>query len=116
MRHQMKKVKLDRKVGPRKALLANLVASLVLYEKVKTTKAKAKAMKPLVEKMITAAKLNTLAKRREIAAFVKQDNAVRKLMEVLGPRYADRKGGYTRIVTIKNRQGDGAVEALIEFV
>jgi len=116
MRHQMKKVKLDRKAGPRKALLANLVASLVLYEKITTTKAKAKATKSLVEKMITKAKANTLAKRREIAAVISQDNVVRKLMEVLGPRYAERKGGYTRIIMIKNRQGDGAETALIEFV
>ncbi len=116
MRHQMKKVKLDRKAGPRKALLASLAASLVLYEKIKTTKAKAKALKSLVEKMITKAKANTLAGRRAIAAELKQENAVRKLMEVLGPRYAERKGGYTRIVLLKNRKGDGAEEVLIEFV
>jgi len=116
MRHQMKKVKLDRKAGSRKALLANLVESLILFEKITTTKAKAKATKSLVEKYITVAKKNTLAARRELIAKLHTDNVVKKLMEVLAPRFKDRKGGYTRIILLNRRKGDGAEEAVIEFV
>src|SRR3989344_7384590 len=116
MRHQMINVKLDRKAGSRKALLANLVESLILFEKITTTKAKAKATKSLVEKYITVAKKNTLAARRELIAKLHTDNVVKKLMEVLAPRFKDRKGGYTRIILLNRRKGDGAEEAVIEFV
>ncbi len=116
MRHQKKKVTLDRKTAPRRALLSNLAESLVLFEKIKTTKAKAKVTRSVVEKLITKAKQNTLTARRAIAKELYTDNAVKKLMEVLGPRYAERKGGFTRIVLVKNRKGDGAEEAIVEFV
>jgi len=116
MRHQKKKVTLDRKVGPRTALLGNLVTSLVLYEKMTTTKAKAKATQSIVEKLITKAKTGTLANRRAVAKILQGENTVKKMMEVLGPRYKDRKGGYTRILALGIRHGDGADTALIEFV
>jgi len=116
MRHQKKKVTLDRKVGPRTALLMNLATSFILYEKIKTTRARAKATRSIVEKIITKAKLNTLVSRRAIAAMLKDKNAVKKAVEVLAPRYKDRAGGFTRTTALGNRKGDGAPEVVIEFV
>src|SRR3989338_1173915 len=116
MRHQKNKITLDRKTGPRKALMRSLAENLILYEKIFTTKAKARATRSVVEKLITKAKKNTLAARRDVASVLYTKNTVRKLMEELGPRYADRKGGYTRVTVIRNRVGDGAEEAMIEFV
>ena len=116
MRHQKKKVTLDRKVGPRRALLRNLVTSVVLYEKVKTTRAQAKAVQPIVERCVTLAKSQTLAARRRLLTILTHPNAVRKMFEVLGPRYASRNGGYTRIVKIGRRVGDAAEIVQIEFV
>ena len=116
MRHLNKKKILDRNKAGRRALLANLAESLILYEKIKTTKAKARVLKSLVEKMVTTAKKNNLASRRALISKLYTKNAVKKLMEVLGPRYAETKGGYTRIIMLKNRIGDGAAEVIIEFV
>ena len=116
MRHQKKKVTLDRKTAARTSLLKSLAESLILFEKVITTKAKAKATRSVVERLVTTAKTNTLAARRTLIAKLHTKNAVKKLLEVLGPRYADRKGGYTRITMLKNRVGDGAEEVIIEFV
>ena len=116
MRHQMKKITLGRKTVARRSLMANLAESVILYEKVRTTKAKAKAVQSVVEKLITKAKLNTLAARRDIMKTLYTENAVKKLMEQLGKKYADRKGGFTRVTVVKNRVGDGAEEAIIEFV
>src|SRR3989338_8285531 len=116
MRHQKKVKSLDRNTAARKALLRNLATSIIVYEKVKTTKAKAKAVKPLVEKMITAAKKNDLTSRRKLIAVLYHKKAVNKALEVLGPRYKDRQGGYTRIINLNPRQGDGAEMAQIEFV
>lgn len=116
MRHQKKKVTLDRKTGPRTALLKGLAESLILHEKVNTTKAKARAVRPMVERLITKAKTNSLHSRRELQRSLITKNTVDKLLEDLGPRYAQRKGGYTRTVVLKNRIGDGAEEVLIELV
>ncbi len=116
MRHQKKKVTLDRKVGPRTAMLKSLAESVILYEKVFTTKAKAKAVRPIVERLITKAKANTLASRRDLLSRLHTKNAVNKLLEVLGPRYKERAGGYTRTTMVKNRVGDNAEEAVIELV
>lgn len=116
MRHLKKKVTLDRPTSQRRALLANLAESLILHEKIRTTKAKAKALRPVVEKLITKAKTNTLASRRELMRVLYTENAIKKMMEVIGPKYATRKGGYTRIISLNNRVGDGAEEAVIEFV
>lgn len=116
MRHQKKKVILDRKKGPRQALLRNLAASVILYEKVRTTIAKAKAVQPLVEKMISLGKQKTLATRRQIYAFFPTEQPVKKIVEDLSGRYAERKGGYSRIIKIGPRQGDGAEMVVIELI
>lgn len=116
MRHQKNKVTLDRKTAARRSLLTNLAESLILYEKIKTSKAKAKAVRSFVERLITRSKIQTLAARRELMKTLYTANAVKKLMENVGPRYKERHGGYTRIVMLKNRKGDGAEEVLIELV
>jgi len=116
MRHRKKKKILDRKKEPREMMLRNLASSLMIYEKVKTTEAKAKAVKPLIERLITVAKKGDLTARRRLIEVLPQKMAVKKAMEVLGKRYKDRKGGYTRIVKLGARQGDGAKIVQIELV
>jgi len=116
MRHRKKGKVLDRKVGPRTALLRGLAVSLILYEKMQTTKAKAKTVKPIVERLITRGKENTLAARRYLLKYLYKEAAVKKVLEELGPRYKDRKGGYTRIINVGRRQGDGAEVVQIELV
>lgn len=116
MRHRNVGRKLGRTKAPREALLRNLATSVVLYEKVKTTEAKAKEVRPLVEKMITKGKVSSLAARRELSAFFYTELPVKKILEVLGPRYQNRAGGYTRIIKIGRRQGDAAPVVQIELV
>ncbi|MBI3626944.1 50S ribosomal protein L17 [Candidatus Uhrbacteria bacterium] len=116
MRHRVKGKILDRKSGPRAALMRGLATSLVIYEKIQTTEAKAKAIKPIVEKYITASKKNDLATRRKLLGFFYWENAVKKMLEVIGPRYKDRKGGYTRILKLGTRPGDRAKIVQLELV
>ncbi len=116
MRHNNKNKILDRKKEPRELMLRNLASSILIYEKVKTTEAKAKAVKPLVERLITIAKKGDLSARRGLIQVLLQKNAVKKAMEVLGEKYKDRAGGYTRIVKLGKRQGDGAEMVQIELV
>ncbi|MFH1172938.1 MAG: 50S ribosomal protein L17 [bacterium] len=116
MRHQKKGKTLDRKKQPREAMLKSLATSLVLYEKIKTTEAKAKAIKPLVEKLITKGKVDNLANRRFLVKELYVYNAVKKVLEVLSPKYKERPGGYLRIIKLGQRQGDGAKVVQIEFV
>jgi len=116
MRHRNVNKILDRKVGPRKALLRGLVTSLVLYEKIKTTDGKARAIRSIVEKVITKGKANNLVARRFLLKYLYGDNSVKKVLEVLSPRYLERKGGYVRIIKIGPRQGDSANMVQIEFV
>jgi len=116
MRHRNKNKILDRKRGPRQLMLRNLASSLIMYEKVQTTKAKAVAVRPLVEKMITAAKPQDLTARRTLSAFLLHEKAVLKALEVLAPRYSERAGGYTRMTKLGNRQGDGAEMVQLELV
>lgn len=116
MRHRKVGKTLDRKSGPRKALLRNLATSLVLYEKLKTTKAKAKAVRPYVERMITTGKAKTLHARRELLKKLTTPSAVEKVLSELSPRYLNRPGGYTRITNIGRRAGDAAEIVQIEFV
>lgn len=97
-------------------MLRNLAASVILYEKIKTTEAKAKAVKSLVEKAITSGKKPTLASRRKLLSFFYTDHPVKKIFEVLGPRYQNRAGGYTRIIKIGARKNDGAEMVQIELV
>lgn len=116
MRHRSKKVTLDRNAGARHALLKNLAFQLVMHEKITTTEAKAKALRPFVERLITRGKQNLLANRRALLRVLPTEQAVAKILEVLGPRYASRPGGYTRIVKRVARKGDGARMAVVEFV
>ncbi|MEI7498496.1 MAG: 50S ribosomal protein L17 [Candidatus Falkowbacteria bacterium] len=116
MRHRNKNVILDREKAPRELMLRNLASSIIMYEKVKTTEAKAKAVKPLLEKMITKAKTGDLASRRNLIATLPQTLAVRKAMEVLADRYKERPGGYSRIIKLGSRKGDGAEMVQIELV
>lgn len=97
-------------------LLRNLVTSLILNGRIRTTEAKAKAIKPLADRMITLGKQGDLAARRQAAAWLLDPKAVQKLFNELAPRYQDRRGGYTRVVRLGVRSGDGAPVALIEWM
>ncbi len=116
MRHQKKTVKLGRTAEHRKALLANQVCSLIEHQRIKTTLAKAKAVRPLAEKMVTLGKKGSLHARRTALAVLRQKNAVKKLFDDIAPRSADRNGGYTRIVKLGARKSDSAPVAFIEWV
>lgn len=116
MRHRSKKKTFSRHTSARKALVRDLVTSVVTYEKVETTIARAKVARPQVEKLITLAKRGDLNARRALLAFFTTEQPVNKLIEVLGPRFKDRSGGYTRITKMHTRQGDAAEMALIELV
>ncbi len=112
----MTKSKLNRPSGPRRALLRALVTSFLAEERIQTTEAKAKAARPLAEKMITLGKRGDLHARRQAMAFILDESVVTKVFEVLAPRYEDRPGGYTRIVKLGPRRGDGALMVLMELV
>jgi large subunit ribosomal protein L17 len=116
MRHKRAGYKLKRDMGARKALLKGLTTSVIENERVITTVPKAKAVRPLVDKMITLAKRDTLHAKRQAAAFLETPAAVKKLFEKFGPRFAQRNGGYTRITRLGPRQGDGAEQAMLELV
>jgi large subunit ribosomal protein L17 len=116
MRHQKKTVKLGRKAEHRKALLANQVCSLIAHQRIKTTLAKAKAVRPLAERMVTLGKNGSIHARRTALATLRQKNAVKKLFDDIAPRSAERKGGYTRIVKLGQRKSDSAAMAFIEWV
>lgn len=116
MRHQNKTVKLGRTAEHRKALLANQVCSLIEHQRIKTTLAKAKAVRPLAEKMVTLGKNGSLHARRTALAVLRQKDAVKKLFEDIAPRSADRKGGYTRIIKLGQRKSDAAPVAFLEWV
>src|SRR6202171_6768980 len=113
MRHQKKTVKLGRTAEHRKALLANQVCSLIEHQRIKTTLAKAKAVRPLAEKMVTLGKKGSLHARRTALAVLRQKDAVRKLFEDIAPRSANRNGGDTRIVKLGGRQSESAPGAFI---
>src|SRR6202030_2209065 len=116
MRHLKAGSKLKRDVGSRKSLLRNLVTSVIEQERVVTTVTKAKAVRPLIDKMITLGKRDTLHTRRQAAAFLETPKSVKKLFDTLGTRFGQRQGGYTRIVRLGFRQRDGAEQAMIELV
>ncbi len=116
MRHQVSGKKFDRPTDQRLAMYRNLVASLIQSEKLVTTEAKAKEIRPLAEKMITLGKKGTLPARRQALAFIYDESVVGKLFTDVAPRYASRAGGYTRITKIGPRQGDSAPMARIELV
>ena len=116
MRHQNKTVKLGRSQAHRDALLANQVCSLIIHQRIRTTLAKAKAARPLAEKMVTLGKKGTIHARRTAAAYLHQADAVKKLFEEIAPRSASRAGGYTRIVKLGARKSDSAPMAVLEWV
>ena len=116
MRHLVKRKKLGRDTSHRRALLRNLVTSFLEKERIRTTLAKAKAARPLAEKMITLARKDTLHAKRQALSFIYKKPVVKKLFEELGPRFSERPGGYTRIVKIGPRAGDGAEMAILELI
>jgi len=116
MRHQKKTIKLGRTAEHRKALLANQVCSLIEHQRIKTTLAKAKAVRPLAERMVTLGKNGSIHARRTALATLRQKNAVRKLFDDIAPRSAERNGGYTRIIKLGYRKSDSAPMAFIEWV
>jgi large subunit ribosomal protein L17 len=116
MRHQKKTVKLGRTASHRKALLANQVCSLIEHQRIRTTLAKAKAARPLAERMVTLGKRGSLHARRTAFAVLRQKDAVKKLFDEIAPRTADRNGGYTRIVKLGQRKSDSAPIAYLEWV
>lgn len=116
MRHLISGRKLSRRKEHRKAMLANLAASLIKNGRVKTTDAKAKEVRPFVERMVTFAKRGDLHARRIVLSRLRDFDAVKKLFDEIGPRYTNRFGGYTRILKLGFRQGDNSPVSLIEFV
>src|SRR5438067_3712314 len=116
MRHRKKTIKLGRTAEHRKALLANQVCSLIQHQRIKTTLAKAKAVRPLAEKMVTLGKKGSIHARRTALATLRQKNAVKKLFDDIAPRSVNRNGGYTRVVKLGQRKSDSASMAFIEGV
>ena len=116
MRHQKKTIKLGRTAAHRKALLANQVCSLIEHQRIKTTLAKAKAVRPLAERMVTLGKNGSIHARRTALATLRQKTAVKKLFDDIAPKSSERNGGYTRIVKLGQRKSDSAPMAFIEWV
>ena len=116
MRHRKNGRKLNRTPSHRRAMLRNMATSLFLHERIETTTAKAKELRPYAERLITLAKRGDLHARRQAAAKMQDRAVVGKLFDELGPRYSDRPGGYTRILKLGARKGDAAEMALIELV
>ena len=116
MRHQRSGKKLGRDASHRKALYSNLAGALIEHGRIKTTEAKAKAVKPVAEQMITLGRRGDLHARRRALAFLRSQDVVHKLFSDVGPRFADRPGGYSRIVKLGPRQGDAAEMVYLELV
>jgi large subunit ribosomal protein L17 len=116
MRHRNAGFKLGRNTSHRRALLRNLVTSILLEDRVVTTVTKAKAARPQVEKMITLGKRGDVHARRQALAYLMTDDAVKRLFDTVAPRYGDRQGGYLRIVRTGFQKGDGAEKAFIELL
>ena len=116
MRHQVRKKRFGRTTSHRMAMFRNMVTSLIQAERITTTLTKAKELRRFAEKMVTLAKVGSLHARRQAAAFVRSNDAVKKLFAELGPRFQERKGGYTRILKLGTRHGDGAPMAIIEYL
>ncbi|MDO8493524.1 MAG: 50S ribosomal protein L17 [bacterium] len=116
MRHHNSVRKLSRETGQRKALLRSLAESLVIHGKIKTTEAKAKELRPFIEKLVTKGKDGTLASRRILISRLGSPEVVKKMVDEIAKKYTERKGGYTRILKLGTRGGDASPMALIEFV
>ena len=116
MRHKKNKAILDRKKGPRKALIKTQAISLIKLGKIKTTTTKAKVLRSYVEKLISKAKIGTLASERDINKLLSNKVATKKLIKTIGPKFKDKKGGYTRLTKLGFRKGDGAPITQIEIL
>ena len=116
MRHGFKLRKLNRTASHRKAMFANMAASLIKHEQIVTTLPKAKELRPIVEKLVTLGKRDTLHARRHAARVIRDKDVLAKVFNELAPRYAERPGGYTRIMRLDSRRGDHAEMAVIEMV
>ncbi|MCG8605027.1 50S ribosomal protein L17, partial [bacterium] len=116
MRHRKSGRKLNRTASHRKAVLANLAGSLFDHKQVRTTVAKAKEVRKTVDRMITFAKSGSLADRRQVLKTIRNKKLVKTIFEEIAPTYKDRNGGYTRVIRIGNRNGDGADMAVLELV
>ena len=116
MRHRKKGAKLGRDAAHRKAMLRNLATDLLKHERVTTTLAKAKAVRPVAERLVTLGKRDTLHARRHAARMIREEDVLSKVFNELAPRYAERPGGYTRIMRLDTRPGDRAQMAIIELV
>jgi large subunit ribosomal protein L17 len=116
MRHGRSGRRLNRTVSHRKALFSNVAASLIEHEQITTTLPKAKELRPIVEKLVTLGKRGDLHARRQAIAAIRSDALVKRLFDTIAPRYAERHGGYLRIMKAGFRQGDNAAMAVIEFV
>lgn len=116
MRHRMHGRKLGRTTAHRTAMFRNQLTALFTHERIVTTVAKAKELRPLAERMVTLARTGTLPARRRVLTMVPDKGTVRRLFDDIAPRFADRPGGYTRILRLGRRRGDGAEMAIIEFV
>ncbi len=116
MRHRNAHRKLSRNTSHRRALLRNLVTDFLEHGRLMTTLPKAKEVRPLAEKMITLGKRDNLHARRQVQAYLLRDPIAKKVFDTIAPRFADRKGGYSRIIKLGNRKGDGADLAIIELI
>lgn len=116
MRHRKQGRKLNRTASHRKAMFANMVSSLIEHEQIVTTLPKAKELRSVADKLITLGKRGDLHARRQAASQMQNETQVKKLFDVIGPRYADRQGGYTRVLKAGFRKGDNAPMAVIELV
>ena len=116
MRHRKAYNHLKRKTGHRKSMLANMSCSLVMHKRIKTTLAKAKALKMFIEPIITRSKNDTTHNRRIVFRYLRQKEAIKELFSIISDKVADRPGGYTRIIKLSNRKNDNASMSIIEFV
>lgn len=116
MRHKRKQKKLGRDKAHRKALLANLVRSLLFHEEIITTGAKAKEAARFCERVITLAKEDSVHHRRSVLKFIRDKKVIKKLFDIIGPRYRDRKGGCIRVIKLRYRQGDDALMCKVKLV
>jgi large subunit ribosomal protein L17 len=116
MRHRNQGRKLGKKAQHRTAMFANMAAALIKHEQIKTTLPKAKELRPVVEKLVTLSRRNNLHSRRLALSQIRDETQVKKLFDVIGPRYAARPGGYTRVLKAGFRHGDNAAMAFIEFI
>lgn len=115
MRHQSHIRKFGRNINQRKALFRSLIESFIIHEEIKTTEAKAKTIKPLIEKLITKAKLGSLHVRRQILAFLPHRKVANKLVDEIAPRFKKRASGYTKLVRLGNRKGDNSMVVKMEL-